>query len=180
MYWLIEPHSDDVYLSLHQHIVSLWKEVPKTIVTVFSTPKRSLESRSYAEATGCSYLSLECREGGGLTKRPGEVPPFSEWPLVWRAGDVIIFPLGLQHPDHLAVVSRVPKGKVVWRYLDTPYYGKQKLAGEIQEKISGMVIHSLLYASVSKWKHIPKFKSQAKFFHFNPPESLPRIEMVLR
>lgn len=177
--WLVEPHVDDVFLSLHTHITGRWAAYPKTIVSVFSTPRREEEGRAYAMAVGCDYLALGLAESGGLGKEPGKVPPFSEWRLECRPGDVLVFPLGLQHPDHLAVVGRIPEDRYVLRYLDTPYYAKQKLGEEMQEKASGLEVFSLAYSGARKWAHIPTFKTQAKFFHFNPPESLPRLELVL-
>jgi len=179
MYWLIEPHADDVFLSLHQHIVDLWKDVSKTIVTVFATQQRVKEAREYALAVKCRHFCLGLEEGGGLSQKAGFVPPFDEWKLPRKRGDVLIFPIGIQHPDHLAVAKRVPTIGVVWRYLDTPYYTKQKVAQELIEKTRGRCIRSIRYATRHKWKHVEKFKSQGKFFFYNPPNTLPRMEVVM-
>ena len=100
MYWLIEPHADDVFLSLHQHIVSRWKDIPKTIVTVFADHRRQREAAVYARAVGCSHISLGLTESGSLKSTAPAIPPITDWDLSIRTTDQLIFPLGLQHPDH--------------------------------------------------------------------------------
>lgn len=180
MIWIIEPHSDDAFLSLHTHIAEVWQS-PKTIVTVYGNVKRNKEARNYAEKVGASHISLGYEEGGGLNHDAGNLPPFEEWGLDIRSTDTVLFPIGLQHPEHIAVRNRCPDRKLGLRfYLDTPYYAKQKVREEFNEKLRGMLIVSVLYASATKWKHIPIFKSQGRYFFHHPPESIPRIEMVLK
>lgn len=178
MLWLVEPHSDDIFLSLHQHIVGPFKLLEKTIITVFSDKKRKAESELYAEAVNCQHACLMGFESNGLKRSAGKIP--KNWPP-FKNGDKVILPLGLQHPEHIKV-SNLPISSTVELsfYLDSPYFAKQKLADQVQELLEGMCIESFLQVNKRKWSHIEKFKSQSKFFYFNPPDKLPQIEMVVR
>ena len=187
MIYLIEPHADDVYLSLHHHFIhdkSIWAGMEKTIITVYGNKQRAAEGAMYAGLVKAEHFCLGCVEGGGLGKPSGEIPPPKTWRVQFKPGDTLVFPLGLQHPEHLAVRSLIKKlpGRDKLRvlyYLDSPYYSKQKLSGEILEAVAGLKVVSLLWAGKSKEKHAHIFKSQGRYFFNHPPEELPRFEMVL-
>lgn len=176
MIWVIEPHSDDAFLSLHQHIKNWIKEGQEvSILTIYSSHKRDAEGRAYAESIGAGYKSLTIPWGNGLKDKIPILPSFKTWGI----GNYtqLVFPLGLQHPEHLAVRSHAPKS--CWFYLDTPYQAKQKLAEDLQAKIENMKVVSILYPNKIKWKSIDFFKSQAKFFYFNPASKLQGIPEIL-
>jgi hypothetical protein len=180
--YVIEPHSDDAFLSCHQHMLNWIKDGFKVhILTIFSNPKRDKEGEAYAKSIGASYSSLTITEQSHLGLEQVACPPFRDWPIKPGPNDITLFPLGLQHPDHLTVRAEflaVEQGKVYY-YLDTPYQAKQKLADDLNEAVFGMMVVSILYPPATKWNKIPIFKSQAKFFHFNPADSLKRIPEII-
>lgn len=180
MIWIIEPHGDDAYLSLHEHIIGLWADLPKTIVTVYCDDKRANEAKQYASAVNCSHRALRHVEGGGLDNEPGKLSPWSQWGIKLMPGDHLVAPLGLQHCEHLTVRDALPSRLNTLYYLDTPYYAKQKLRQETNDALKGCEIHSFAYASAKKWKHIPLFKSQGRYFFHHPPADLPKVELVVK
>jgi hypothetical protein len=162
---VVEPHPDDVFLSIGWHLERLWREEERLIITVYADEKRAKEARHYAAAVGAGSLCLGLPESkmdsNGSIRRISELARTLE-ELAW---DRIYFPLGLQHPDHLRVAaSRTPGA---FRYLDTPYQTKQKLAGSLLERGAGMVLESLCWPPAAKWKRTELFKSQSKFFYYN-------------
>lgn len=179
---VVEPHCDDAFLSVGWHLQHVWKEEQRTIVTVFSEPKRSSEAKAYADHIGAASIAL------GLTETPMAensrrriIPELRDCLRALQA-DWLVFPLGLQHPDHVNVALTCPEYNRDTQplfYVDTPYQTKQKLAEEIKDKTHGMVLWSMYYPGAMKWKLIPIFKSQAKFFHFNPMTNLRIPEIVL-
>ena len=177
---VVEPHSDDAFLSLGWHLESIWEGLEKVIVTVYCSPVREREARAFAFTVGAEHIAMEL-EGSKMEKDwDGKIVP-GLVNLLKRTGYThLIFPMGLQHPDHLAVAATgsLLAGNI-YRYLDTPYQTKFKLADEVLEKTRGMVINSICYPPKKKWKHIKLFESQSKFFHYNPMEDLKVPEMVL-
>jgi hypothetical protein len=180
MIWVIEPHADDAFLSLHEHLLA-WKKGGRdvTIVTIYSNPQRDGEAKAYADSVGAFHASLTITDQSHLGLPPRPIPPLASWPLPISPDDQWVFPLGLQHPDHKQVRGEAPDG--AWFYLDTPYQAKLKLQAELMRFVRSRKIVSIRYPSKRKWRSIPIFKSQAKFFHFNPAESLERIpEIIVR
>lgn len=178
---VVEPHSDDAFLSLGWHLEKIWEELEKVIITVYSSPVREREARSFAYTVGAEHISMELEGSKMENDWDGKTVP-GLLTLIYRTGyDHIIFPIGLQHPDHLAVAAteRLLQQNNVYQYLDTPYQTKFKLADEVLEKTRGMVIDSICYPPKKKWRHSKLFESQAKFFHYNPMENLKIPEMVL-
>jgi hypothetical protein len=179
---VIEPHPDDAFLSIGWHLEKLWKSHDKTIVTVYADARRTKEAEDYAQAIGARSIVLGLEE----SKLDGETIDLRS---VDALGDAlgglnvtsktrILFPLGLQHPDHYRVaLSATPD--CLW-YVDTPYLTKLKLADELLEKSVGKVIDSIAFPPKMKWKKKEIFKSQAKFFHFNPMDDFAPPELVLR
>lgn len=164
---VVEPHADDAFLSVGWHLQKLWEGIDKTIITVFSDPRRTKEANSYAEAVGATSVVLGLAEAKMLSgEKSRAIQPLREWLNEnLQESDQVYFPLGLQHPDHISVALTRPAG--AYRYLDTPYQAKLKLSEELLKKAPGMSIQSICFPPKNKWKHIPLFKSQAKFFHFN-------------
>jgi hypothetical protein len=193
---VVEPHCDDAFLSLGWHIERLWRSLNVLILTVYADAARTREAGAYAAAVGARSRVLGLAESAtglaapvaspagpvaspaGPARRAGlralpevrnalreELGLLEPMDLIVPADTLVLFPLGLQHPDHLQVAaSRIPG---CGRYLDTPYQTKQKLAQELRDKTEGMYLYSLCYPGKRKWKHVPLFKSQSKFFHFN-------------
>lgn len=177
---VVEPHPDDAFLSLGWHLEHVWRDEERLIVTVYADMVRAAEGLAYANAIGAGYECLGLREsgmesGGQVRKVPELVDCLADLRAVgW---DRICFPLGLQHPDHLRVSISRPADAL--RYVDTPYQTKQKLAGVLADKTEGMEIRSMYYPGAAKWRRVPIFKSQAKFFHFNPMKDLRIPEILL-
>lgn len=178
----VETHADDAFLSLGWHLEHLWKNKKRTILTVFSDGKRTKEAQEYADAIGCSSICLELHQTNHLNKVTGPIQRLyrleDALDDLWDDYDEVVLPLGLQHPDHLAVAMTFENLDVLW-YVDSPYCTKQKLRDELNEKILGRKIESICYPGKRKWRHIPIFRSQAKFFHFNPMAEYRTPEIVL-
>ena len=179
MIWVVEPHADDAFLSVHTHIKE-WIRVGERvgILTVYSTPARDAEGAAYAKLVGAQYLSLTVTEQSHLGLPPASIPLFSTWPIP-NDDNTFVFPLGLQHPDHIQTRSQAPDGS--WFYLDLPGQAKLKIGEQLLRKVRGRRIVSIRYASKRKWVAAKLFKTQSKFFYYNPPESLSRIpEIIVR
>lgn len=100
MFWIIEPHADDAFLSLHAHLTTLWSAHARTIVTLFTDEERAEETAAYARAIGCRHMTLGLPDG--RWGKPAMIPPLDDW-LPQGHGDVLICPLGLRHPDHIEI-----------------------------------------------------------------------------
>lgn len=174
---VIEPHPDDAFLSLGWHLEHIWANHNRTIVSVYANEKRSKEASHYAHAIGASSISMGLEEsrmdsGGPIVPERALDKLLSDLPC-----DHLVFPIGLQHPDHLRVKAVAWGGS--WFYLDTPYQTKQKLQEDLATATSGKNIVSICYPSTRKWRHIPIFQSQSKFFHFNPMKGLCIPEIIV-
>jgi len=180
---VIEPHPDDAFLSLGHHIEKIWRDREVRIVSVYSNERRGREAGEFADAVGASSSVIgltETNMAGELSRR---LETSLREPLEALSNSIVVCPIGLQHPDHLRVRNSVDeyvsKGTEVWYYLDTPYQTKQKLSEELREATTGMTVVSIAYPGARKWRHVSIFKSQAKFFHFNPMKDLRIPETVL-
>jgi hypothetical protein len=174
---VVEPHPDDAFLSVGWHLETVWAEYDCTILTVYTDRRRQAEAGRYAAAVGAESVVLNLPESKMLSRLRPSVIPELRVALAKMVWDVIVFPLGLQHPDHLNVsMTRVPGAL---RYLDSPYLSKHKLATSLLEKTRGMRVESILFPPKRKWRHIPIFTSQAKFFYFNQMEGARLPEVVL-
>lgn len=190
---VIEPHADDAFLSLGGHIENWQKEGEDvTIVTVFSgTRKRGRDAEAYASAVGAAWYGLGAVEpdAGGIAGAATEALK-AGLPVVLRdlyAGKrlSIMGPLGIKHPEHQEVhevLSKVKlgnKGSVNY-YLDQPYAATQANGPEVNRLLTGRRVLSFLRPGIRKYKHIPLFRDQQKFFHFNPADKLaPNIELIV-
>lgn len=179
---VIEPHPDDAFLSLGWHLEEVWKSDEKLIVTVYADDRRGREAGEYARSVGASHSCLGLAESG-MNEREGVkvIPELRQemtrlQSITW---DVVLFPLGLQHPDHLRVAATRPTG--AFRYVDTPYQTKLKLGDDLAGKAEGMTLWSIRFPGLRKWRHQSVFKSQAKFFHYNEELTRSRLpEIVLQ
>ena len=180
---IIEPHSDDAFLSLGGHIEKWVKSGERVlIVTVYSaTKKRAVDAQNYAKTVNASWFGMDFDED-----KKEELTEKAFWTKLGEAKKIhkfklnnLIFPLGLQHPDHWDVANLARKNND--RYLDTPYHAKQKNHDEVNEKMLGRRVVSFMKPNARKWRHIPLFKSQSKFFFYNPKETLVQcIELILK
>lgn len=186
---IIEPHGDDAYLSCHQHIAD-WVKEGKTVVilTVLSgTRKRARDSKEYAEAVGAQWVGLGFDELAD-TKDDYLKTVFDPLPgalgLIYEPTDVsLVIPLGIQNPDHKAVTSWIQASyhEDIVFYSEIPYYTKHKNEDEVNLMMNDKRIVSIKKPKFTKaadkfWKC---FKDQAKFFHFNPPESYKDVPELL-
>lgn len=189
---VVEPHGDDAYLSCHQHIVDWIKESHTVIIlTVLSgTRKRARDSQDYANAVGAQWIGLGYDEFAE-TKDDYLKTIFDPLPgtlgLIYEPQNAsVIIPLGIQNPDHKAVHEWIKRTFThshsdLYFYAEIPYYTKLKNGEEVNQLMFGKRI-----ASIKKPKHYKAdekywkcFKDQAKFFHFNPPESYKDIPELL-
>lgn len=188
---VVEPHADDAYLSMHQHMVDWIKEGKKVVIlTVFSgTRKRARDGAAYAEVIGAQWEGLGFVEGGDTDPFAGKM--FEPLPgmlgMLYQDRPVsIIAPIGIQHPEHKAVsewILRSPKvdTDALYFYAEIPYYSKLKNQQDANEMLQGRSIESIkkpkhYKADEKYWKC---FKDQAKFFHFNPPEGYKDIVEII-
>ncbi len=181
-YLVIEPHADDAFLSLGGHIEMWVKRGDKvTIMTVFGgTRKRAADSKAYAQAVGADYYPFHAVEDKRDKLTDCEYKDLHETIGMFADNQTLtLLPLGIKHPEHL-LVSRLHTGFDTLHYLDQPYAQTQSNTAEVNDAIGGMLVRSFLQPHARKYRHIPLFKDQAKFFHFNPAEKLKgNIEMLL-
>ena len=164
---VVEPHADDAFLSLGQHIEDWIKGGDRvTIWTVFSgTRKRAADAQAYAKAVGAEWMGSDFVEGQVLDA--GRILD-----LLPEANHIVV-PLGLTHPEHEMVRDTLTcTGLETWYYLDQPYAITQKNGPMISGKLFGHKVISYRKPGVRKYRHIPLFKDQAKFFHYNTADKL--------
>lgn len=165
---VVEPHSDDAFLSLGWHIENWIRDGhPVHIITLYPVNRRSLlDARDYAKAVDASWTGYEMQTGP-MPKQRIKLPPGQ-----------LILPLGgapldqTSHTqDHWNVRCWLERPGC-WYYLDQPYAIVQKHSIRFAKMLTGMNVISYSKPPIRKWRHIPLFRGQAKFFHFNPAEKL--------
>jgi hypothetical protein len=176
---VVEPHADDAYLSLHNHIKTWVSEGDKVVIlTVCSgTRKRKADAQAYADSVKATSIGLGFEEGFG-----GPILIKQALPVLFEPEDVQWYiPLGLQNPDHIAV-RQMCDLHLEWQddvayYAEIPYYTKKKNKEEFLQAISKMSLNSIEALSGRKAdeKYWKCFKDQSKFFYFNKPEDMARI-----
>ena len=185
---VVEPHCDDAFLSVGGLLQTLFKDWDKTIVTVYADRRRGEEAGHYAKSIGAKSIVMYRKERDMLSKGDSKesikydkettnllsklMDELDDW-------DSVLFPIGLQHPDHITVARVGAKYPEAWYYLEIPYQSKQKLTKELNDRIEDMQIVHMQYPNKSKWKSIGIFKSQAKFFHFNKVLEDSRVPEIL-
>jgi LmbE family N-acetylglucosaminyl deacetylase len=173
--YIIEPHPDDAFMSLHAHITTLWANQPKTIVTVTGIEERTKEAQSYARSVGCKHVTLGFADGDWLDV--DNIPPFESWGLQLEECDSLVFPLGIRHPDHKKIAAMTLKGS--FSYLDA-YYAQGEMNDELCNKINRATVISALWANESKRYYLSRFPSQAIRFMLAQPNYPPRFELVVK
>jgi hypothetical protein len=155
---------------------------------VYGNAKRNREAKAYAEAVGADWIGLGIPESGKGVK--SDPPAFSSgaFDIIEKLSNRWNFisyylPLAFAHPEHNRVRDSFEKklGGLVslFYYIDTPYQLTQKYGTALQHELGGMKIESYLTPPSRKWKHVPLFKSQQLFFHYNPPEKLRNCPEVI-
>lgn len=190
--YVIEPHADDAFLSMHQHMVE-WIQAGQEvgIVTVYSgTRKRERDAENYARAIGASWKGLGLIEagGGGKCKPEPLAAGIFKGLGLGRPGIPVYVPLSFGHPEHAVVRKAVENylqllnaQYLLCYYVDAPYQLTQKLSPALNEALHGMVVESFRKPSMRKWNHIKWFPDQAKFWYFNPPAKLNLcVELLVR
>ena len=176
-HYVVEPHVDDAYLSLHQHITDWirWGE-EVTIASIFSgTRDRAQEAIAYATAVGARWV------GYGFDERISKSAPFRQ-PFHFRspAGrgreeHLVYTPAGIEHPVHLEVHKWISAD---FHYLDIPYAYKDRNRHFYNQLISRRV--SRKRADMSKGGYWQCFPDQMGFFGRNPPCTyLDKFEVIL-
>lgn len=186
---VVEPHADDAFLSLGAHMEEWIKNGNDvTIATIYSGTKgRGAEAKAYAEAIGADWFGI-----GAVEVRPRQDDPpecatacaeVRKAVLMLGSFDTLCLPVGIRHPEHRAVRKHLRgewfKGNR-YLYMEQPYSVVSTNHEELMTNIYNSRIESYMKPHMRKWRHIPIFKTQAKFFHFNPAEDLHRtFEMLV-
>jgi hypothetical protein len=179
---VVEPHSDDAFLSVGGHVERWVKEGRKvTILTIVPTERHSLrDAENYARAVGAEWVGFEDFPGGADCSWENLVKPVI-------APGLLILPLGAaplsqgesnSHTgDHYQIRKWLETPSCLY-YLDQPYALIQKNGERVNELMRGMTVESYLKPPARKWRHVPLFTAQAKFFHYNE-KFLPQITELL-
>ena len=177
---VVEPHADDAYLSLHNHIKTWISEGDKVVIlTVCSgTRKRKADAQAYADSVKATSIGLGFEEGfsGPLLIKQALPVMFEPEEVHWY------IPLGLQNPDHIAVRNACDLQLdtleyFVSYYAEIPYYTKKKNRQDFLNGVQNMSMNSIEALSGRKAdeKYWRCFKDQSKFFYFNKPEDFVKI-----
>ena len=188
--YVVEPHCDDAFLSLGWSIRHWAREGKHVqVVTVYSADQaRARESASWAASVGATWcgLGLEASDDmavvGALITSATPVRPLPDHLLPENTNDPSacrIWPLGLQHPEHIAVAAAAPEADL--RYLDTPYQLSLLHQEEVRQALDGRSVEWWLRPPRKKWDAARFFPSQAKLFERHTPDKLEAAaEIVLK
>lgn len=185
---VIQPHTDDAYLSLHSHMVRWLKAGDEVIIVTCWAGKRAFEATGYAKALGAehSFLWKDQEHHPDYVEAPaGEGPAL---PMLLPIDSSIsqevqiYLPLGIQHQEHRSVANAENYGWSPRYYLDTPYYAKTTRHQEVNDLMKGKIIESFEAPSgrkyQDKWWKI--FKTQSMFFHYNLGKLKGLPEIIVR
>lgn len=176
---VVEPHSDDAFLSLGGHIWRWTREGHDVrIVTVYGNEKRLAEAARYAEKVGAEHAAVgleESNAGGDVDAPVPVVPDLSD---LWAEAEHVIGPVGLVHPEHRAVAAALP----AWaeHYVDLPYALAIKHADHVQIALAGRPVVSWLRPHGNKWRHADLFRTQATFMFYNRPNLVGTPEVIVQ
>lgn len=175
---IIEPHADDAYLSLHEHIKGWIKEGAEvTIITVFSgTRKRYRDASNYANSVKACWSGLGYIESGG-TQEP---PAAFDLRAIHAYPGHKIFPLGIAHREHVAISDCAQDFEDVFFYVDAPYHTIQKNKDDLYRAIIGKTVKSIIQPGANKFKSSELFKDQTKFMYFNKQKIIQGMEIVVK
>lgn len=186
---VVEPHADDAYLSLHDHIRHWVKGgVEVRVITVFADRKRAPEGREYAALLGAAHEWSGIEGQVHLGETETNIGPLIRQVMdhvlpKLRKDSPVILPLGIQHPEHLATRNALDAGARAYYYMEIPYAQKRKNQESVAALVAGLPLFSLRYPDATKAqaKFWGIFRTQAKFFHFNPMADLRRFpEIILK
>jgi hypothetical protein len=183
--WVIEPHADDAFLSLGWSIRK-WSHEGRHvgIVTVYTSEAyRVKETQLWAEAIGAEWHGLghdqPASEWFGTTDTVPPLPaPLLPAPMM-SPSSCRIWPLGVQHPDHIIVAGSAPAGDL--HYVDTPYQVFSFNQGRVREALVGRTIEWWLVPPPEKWTASRFFASQKELFDRFTPEQRELVpELIVR
>jgi hypothetical protein len=184
--FVIEPHADDAFLSLGGSIHE-WAGEGRDVevVTVFTSDQaRARETERWAASVGARWRGLghEQRDTARLTRAAKTVLDLPT-PLLpaemMSASACRIWPLGFQHPDHIAVATCAPERDL--RYLETPYQLSLPSQPKVRQALEGRTIEWWLVPPRAKWEGSRFFESQTRLFEWFSPDVLQMVpEVVVR
>lgn len=177
---VVEPHSDDAWLSCGQHLLSWTKTKRVAILTVYGNPRRLREASAFADFVGASHATTALPETSlGLGKDwETELPPGALDELLGVSG-VVVGPLGLRHPEHLATVAALGARRDL-AYIEMPYALTQKNAPEVSTVASGLTIESWMPRSARIDRASELFRSQSLFWRYNEDRMKNAVEVLLK
>ena len=178
---VFEPHADDAFISLDQTMRDMIDEGSNVcIVTVFTDKKRASEGRAYADSIEAEHHPLFLRESnmnGDLVESEIKIRYRVEGYRKEKEPCICVFPLGLQHPDHIALSKMSSSDGLV--YVDMPYGAKQKNQEVLNSAVTGCIVSSIKFPGKRKWRRSTLFPSQSKFFYFEGLEDRVIPEILL-
>lgn len=167
---IVEPHADDAFLSMGG-LIERFRDKIHFIMTVYSgTRKRGEDAKRYADAVGVPWIGLGFEESGGFMDKPAAlVDEAKVAEQIAGYFDPIVLPLGIgQHPEHLYIRELFEKsGNKKFYYVDQPYASKLKWQDDLLLRTINKKVIWCMRPGARKFRHIPLFKDQAKFFYFN-------------
>lgn len=175
---VVEPHADDAFLSCGG-LIETWVKRGDlvTIMTVYSgTRKRAEDAKAYARAVGAQWVGLGFEEKGNARENGAAPCSLTEEQAKFLSSSITLLPLGIGgHPEHQEVrdtFSKAYGGNKTFYYVDQPYASKLKNQDELGKRLQGTTVMYIYRPPARKYRHVPLFKDQAKFFHFNPAQEL--------
>ena len=167
MIYVIEPHCDDAFLSLHEYI----KTFKPSIVSVFGDKKRYKESEKYSAVMGVPHYIV--RDEEGLKKFLKKLDPDL---------DVVLVPVAIEHKEHQLVRRIVEKNfcGYMYYYVDQPYGMKVKNSKTLWRMLIMKKLEWFSRPNARKWQYSKIYKSQAKLFYYNETLLKNSFEMVVR
>lgn len=175
---VVEPHADDAFLSLHGHLWRWRREEEATrIVTVYGNARRMREAAEYAKAVGAEHVAIGVPETGLGNAVEWEAEPLPDFTDAIE-GDTFVWPLGLKHPEHRAVVALARPGD--WHYVEQPYAGVMANEPEVNRLLAGRSIVSWHRPHGRKRNAAAIFRSQSMFMHRNLDRALGAPEVIVQ
>jgi len=180
----IEPHSDDIFLSLG-YIVSKYK-FHKKIITIYGSGKRINEAKKYAYKIGAEHESYGINGKGDNGNTIYNTHINSNLFIKYAKESKVFCPFGLQHPEHIAVRIAVEQyflQENINYYLDMPYAMKIKNSEYINKQLETQkyLLSYMIKPPATKYNHIPIFRTQSMFFYYNNKDILKfNPEIILR
>lgn len=192
--YVIEPHSDDCFLSLGAHVEEWVKQGTEvTIITVYArTRKRADDAAGYSRAVRAGWIGMDYTEtGGGLRSVPPDIHGnafdfMSEVFPIAGTDTKVLIPLSVGHPEHETVRIAVEQNAAahgyesnLLYYLDSPYMITQALNEKVNDALRGMTVVSYRKPHARKWRHCTLFRDQQRFFYFNRDRLKETFELIV-